>query len=235
MIRTWVHATLIFLVTLTCVAPASGEGVRVSPVSIAFPASTGAGSVRIDNARRTPVSFQVDVYRWSQESGADVLTPTRELAVAPTVFEIAPGEGRLVRLALAPSQRRAVVEQSFRLILRELPTHAAQTGRSRVLLELSLPVFATSRDARPMLDINTEGSALHISNDGGAHVRIVGLGAENVSVASPRYLLARSRFSRPLPPSAKTVTLSYIPAGAHEIEREIIRLSGPGALHTPQR
>lgn len=61
MMKAWVHAALSFFVTVLIVAPASADGVRVSPVSIAFPASAGAGSVRIDNARRTPVSFQIDV------------------------------------------------------------------------------------------------------------------------------------------------------------------------------
>lgn len=228
-----------FLVVLALVfsgaalAPAMADGVRVSPVAITFPAAAGSGSVRIDNGRATAVSFQIDVYRWTQVDGVDVLTPTRDVAVAPTVFEIAPGAGRIVRLALAPSQRGAQSEQSFRLIARELPQDAVSSGRSRVVLELSLPVFATVRGGAPQLDVRREHGAVHVSNNGLAHLRLLDMRGDPHAAAierAPRYILAGSQFSRPLPSNPAALRFSFIAAGANETVQQTFQLTDPAAL-----
>lgn len=219
-----------FVAFLLCAAsaPAHADGIRVSPVAVAFPASTGVGSVRIENGRDAPVSFQIDLYRWTQEDGRDVLTPTRDLAAAPTVFEIAPGAGRIVRLALAPARRGAATEQAYRLIARELPSEIAPTSHARIVLELSLPVFATVRGGAAHMEVRRDGGAVHIRNAGNAHLRLLDLKCEpaiGVVAAPPRYLLAQSGFSRPVPDAATALKFSFLPAGANEIRHQTHRLT----------
>lgn len=213
--------------------PAVAQGVRVSPVAIVFPATSGAGSVRIENGRAAPVSFQIDVYRWTQDDGVDVLTPTRDIAAAPTVFELPPGAGRIVRVALAPGQRAAHAEQAFRLIARELPGENAPAGRARVVLELSLPVFATVRGAVPQVEVHREAAVVHVSNAGGAHMRLLDIKCEPSATGlarTPRYLLAGSRFSRPLSGNAAALRFSFLAAGDNDPVQQTHRLADIAAV-----
>lgn len=230
-----------FASALTCasVATAVPTGLRVSPVVVTFPASSGAGSVRIDNGRATATSFQIDVYRWTQVDGADVLAPTRDIAVAPSIFELAPGAGRIVRVALAPARRTADREQAFRLIVRELPTGEAVAGRARVVLELSLPVFATVRDAASQLVAHRDGAAITVANAGSGHMRVLalktGYGADVVPGA-PRYLLAGSVMRRPLSANVDALRVLFIPVGAHEPVEQSIRVrADPAAVGAHDR
>lgn len=116
---------------------------------------------------------------WSQENGKDVLTPTREVLVNPTIFEV-PANGRqLVRLGLLgkPAQD---VERSYRLVLREVPSAAQLKGGTvGVLLQVSVPLFVPLEGAAAKLDwratLAGKDLTLDIANRGNRHAQILHL------------------------------------------------------------
>lgn len=179
-------------------AHAQSRGIGVAPVLVKIPAERGVGALRIDNGRAVATAFEVDVYRWSQANGADVLEPTREVAVAPSVFEVAPQEQQLVRIAIAPHARAGEREAAYRLLIRELPPQVRPTTGPLVLLEMSVPVFAARRNATPRLVAHdVGGGASTLANSGAAHIRLVEVGPPHAPTRdAPRYLLAGASFTR---------------------------------------
>lgn len=219
-------------------AQAQPSGVRVAPVTLALPAGKNVDSLRLDNGRSLPVSFQVDAYAWTQENGRDVLTPTRAIAAAPSVFEVPPGGGRLVRVALSPSGRDATKEQAFRLIIKELPTGASPVGRARILLELSIPVFATVQNAAPMLSVSHDAGGVRLANAGRAHVRLVGVQTDAHGAAAtsfPRYLLAGSSAPLDFPQAARAARVSFLTLGATAPSEQVLALAPDPVLVASRR
>ncbi|MGE0044471.1 MAG: molecular chaperone [Hyphomonadaceae bacterium] len=182
---------LLFIGALIFSAPAHAQsaGIRVSPVLIELNARS-MGSLRIANGRAREASFEMIAYAWTQEGGEDVVAPTQSLLIAPRIFAIAPGREQIVRLALAPEARGGAREQAFRLLMRELPPPTRpETQGPRLVLEMSMPVFATPPNASPSLHarrITIAGRPmLALSNRGSARAAFT-----QQTPGLPRYLLA---------------------------------------------
>src|SRR5690606_27833711 len=137
------------------VASAQTGGIRVAPVLVSLSPERAIGSVRLHNGRATPVSFEVEAFVWTQVDGADRLTPTNALIVAPGVFEIAPNSEQTLRLGVrGPSSNS---EAAYRILVRELPAPRRDGVALGFALEMSLPVFVTPSGARPNLTTHAEG------------------------------------------------------------------------------
>lgn len=214
-------ALLLVPFALPLIPPASAEtnGVQVTPVIIVVPPDQRLTSVRVRNWRDAEVSFEVDVLAWRQEDGADVLSETDEVVVAPSVFAIRPGEEQIVRLALMGAAREAGREDTYRLILRQLPAGEAETGL-RVQLQMSLPVFAPRRSLETTLEARRtpDGAGVVLTNTGNGFVRLAGVSyAPDQGIADlPRYLLAGEAIVRPLPRGVGALRVVFASLGAPE-------------------
>lgn len=205
-------------------AIAGPGGIGVAPVLVEVPVERGVGSLRVNNTRDVAVSFEVSTFRWTQADGVDVLDPTREILVAPSVFEIAPGSQQIVRIALAPAVRTRKVETPFRLIVRELPPPVRTQNGPTILLEMSVPVFASIRGAAPEFTARAAGaSGVTLTNTGGAHARLLHVGAGGSSTSrTPRYLLPGASVTRPFPVSDGALRLTVADtAGLRASEQDI--------------
>lgn len=114
---------------------------RVTPVTIERTAPAVAASLTLSNADSRQLAVQVRVFRWRQVNGKDVLEPTSDVAVSPPMAML-PSKGesvvRVVRLSKAP----IASEESYRILVDELPTPAATSGSAvRLLLRYSIPAF----------------------------------------------------------------------------------------------
>lgn len=204
-------------------------GIQVAPVMLAMSAERNITSLRVRNTRQRAVSFEVDVYAWTQVDGRDVLTASPDLLVAPGVFEIPAGGEQVVRLGVvntAPNTERA-----FRIILRELPSPRRDGAALGFTLEMSLPVFITPPQARGELETRVErrvtGPVLLVANIGQTHVQVAGLDvADGAPIPSPRYLLAGARAEIPLPPQARTLRLRTAEIGRAPTER-VVHVADP--------
>jgi fimbrial chaperone protein len=199
-------------------ASAQSGGVRVAPVLVSLSPERSIGSVRLHNGRPTPISFEVDAFAWSQLNGVDQLTPTRELIVAPGVFEIPPGGEQTIRLGARNADANA--ESAYRILLRELPT-ARQNGLALgFALEMSLPVFVTPRGAEAAITSRVEGQRLILTNTGRSFTQIALIDGQQ-RLDAPRYLLAGASAEIVIPTQAPSVRLLEADAGGHHSERAI--------------
>ena len=89
-------------------AVASASGLQVSPVTLTLQATQNADGLWLSNSGDDVVHAQVRVYQWSQENGAEKLTPSRELLVSPPVVQLAPSERQLIRVIRAAAPAGAV-------------------------------------------------------------------------------------------------------------------------------
>jgi len=171
---------------------AHGANLQISPVSISFQPGQNAAGIQLQNNGDTPIYGQVRVYAWDQKDGADVLTPTTSLVASPPVIEIAANSAQTIRLV-----RRAVVpgatEQTYRILIDELPRGDSQPGNVAIRLQYSVPAFVLPVDtqAAPALEWSTFERAgawhLRVNNGGALHAQIgatsVRLGSQNIELS----------------------------------------------------
>jgi fimbrial chaperone protein len=115
--------------------PAAAGSFQVNPVNIILAAGRQTASLTIRNNDAAPVAVRVATYRWTQENGRDVYSPTGDLIASPPIFTIAAGATQLVRVGLVDRQGRA-----YRVILEEIPRRQVG-GAVQVALRLNLPLY----------------------------------------------------------------------------------------------
>ena len=131
-------ATLIAALTaFGAVSPALAGSFQVNPVNIELPAGGSSTSLTIRNNDADPVSVRVIAMRWTQENGADVYAPTKDVIVSPPMFTIKGGATQLVRVGL----RSRTPGAAYRVILEEIPVQKADSNGIQVALRLNLPLY----------------------------------------------------------------------------------------------
>jgi fimbrial chaperone protein len=178
-----------------------GGSLSISPIRLTLSSGQTTGSLSLRNTGTESSSVQMQIMRWSQTEGSDVLEETEELLATPPIFSIEPGGVQVIRVGL----RRAIDpsnEIAFRLILREIPPPPNEdfTGM-RMVLELSLPVFVLPLiTAEPSLQwgiVRNEDNALTLTvrNGGNAHIKIKEIrlasvgGGDAGTIQVPKYVL----------------------------------------------
>ena len=192
---------------------ADAGSLRIMPIRVETAPDARFCSLTIANDEDQPVSVQVRGYGWSKDaSGTDVLTEDSAFQVNPTILTLAAREQRLVRCGLPPLPGKgAQNEQTWRLLIDELPRPGPSLGGIRTLLRISLPVFRAPADAQPdlvwsMREAVTGGAAqpeLVIENHGSRHAQVLALEVISAQVgqtiAGSFYILAGGRAVVALP------------------------------------
>ena len=160
-------------------ASAWASGLQVSPVSISVPAAQNAEGLWLCNTGDTPVRAQVRVFRWTQENDADQLAPTKDLLASPPMIELAVGERQLIRAIRLGAPPTDGAEQTYRLIIDELPSEDPKRKGLQYVLRYSVPVFVQPAGApasEPQLQwaLQREGgkTLLEVANSGGTHAQL---------------------------------------------------------------
>jgi len=177
--RRYLFALLATLPQLLCLLPAAAANLQISPVSIQFRAGQGAAGINLQNYGDTPLYGQVRVYAWDQRDGQDVLTPATDVVASPPVMEIAARSTQVIRL-VRRSNNQPATEQTYRILIDEIPRNDAAAGATGVAIRLqySVPVFAMPVDdkAAPRLlwtVLRKDGNwILRVRNDGSLHAQI---------------------------------------------------------------
>ncbi len=189
-------------------APATAQdagAIQITPILIQASPRTGLGSFRVHNGRNHETAFQLEAFAWSQDSnGESVLTPAPDMVLAPAIFLVPASGDQIVRFAVPHAALGGAVEQSYRILLRELPNGDAPAMGFRLVLEMSMPVFVTPAGARGELSVqhirDADGApALRLTNTGAARVQLSDTGD---AIDLPRYLLAGQQITRPAPTQA---------------------------------
>ncbi len=173
------------IAAVTCVLAtslASASGLQVSPVSLTLPATQNAEGLWLSNTGDTVLHAQVRAYRWTQDERGDQLTPTRELLISPPMLELAAGARQLIRAIRLGAPPESGIEQTYRLVIDELPV-AQPDGRGlHYVLRYSVPVFVEPAGAvsgAPELQWTLRHeeakTTLEVVNHGSAHAQLVDL------------------------------------------------------------
>ncbi len=163
---------------LAIAGPAWASTLSVSPIRLVLTPGAPLGTFTVNNEGGLPARAQLVMSTWRQEDGKDVLTPTRDVLVNPTIFEVGANSRQLVRLGLQVPA--AAVERSYRLVLDEIPTAAQiKAGTIGVRLRISVPLFVPVEGAVADLGwratVNGRDIRFDISNKGGRHAQILRL------------------------------------------------------------
>ncbi|WP_157831909.1 fimbrial biogenesis chaperone [Thalassospira marina] len=175
---------------------ASAAALRVSPVLLDLIAPTSATGLRIWNDSNQSVDIQVRVFRWVQKDGQQSYQPTTDVVASPPISTLQAGSQNIIRIVRV-SRQPVVNEESYRLVVDELPSPSLQEGGNvTVVLRHSIPLFfsqavldqpdvewnvQTQSDGSMRLDAVNRGprrlkiSNLSLSGQGNEEVRYAGL------------------------------------------------------------
>jgi fimbrial chaperone protein len=151
--------------------------INIAPTRLELNARSRYTSFTLTNSGNMPMLFQVEAHAWTQKGNDDLLTPTRDLIVAPPVLSIDAGTARIVRVALRDVQPGAR-ELSYRLIVSQVPDKVKAPGL-RFIYQLNVPLFVAPASAvqrrlawSARLDHVKRRIAVTIENVGNVHFRI---------------------------------------------------------------
>lgn len=169
------------LAGLVAAATVEAAGLGISPVTAEFAANETVKGIQLNNSSQAVVRAQVRVYVWTQDGGEDRLLPSKALVVSPPMLSLEPGQEQLLRvIRTGPVDAAdAVREQSYRLLIDELPDPAAPPRAGlNFVMQYSVPVFVAAaapmaRPAQPLSWwIEAQSLRLRTRNDGVQHAQI---------------------------------------------------------------
>ncbi|KEQ52685.1 molecular chaperone [Sphingobium chlorophenolicum] len=188
--------------------PAEAAALRVLPVRIELAADKQFCALTVANDDAAATTIQIRGYGWRKDGeGNDRLDPDAGPAVNPSIVSIPAGETRLIRCSLPAGGGGR--EESYRLVIDELPTGPVAPGMLRTLLRISIPLFRAPAGAAPMLDwamVKGGGGQprIAIANRGDRHVQVAGVSlypsgsGKAATLERGFYLLAGGRIELPL-------------------------------------
>lgn len=153
---------------------ASASGLQIAPTSLEMAAAGPAQALWLTNSGDHELRAQVRAYKWSQAGGKDALDPTQALVASPPMLAVPPGGRQLVRV-IRTGQDTAAGEQTYRLLVDELPLEAAKGTGVTYVLRYSVPVFVGASGTPSLKWSGTPGRdtlELTVSNAGTAHAQI---------------------------------------------------------------
>lgn len=146
---------------------------QARPTLVEVSPGNRAGRLVLANTGDAPMTAQVRVFAWSQAGGEDRLADTDQIALSPAIVKIPAGGEQLVRVVLVDPST-ASTDQSFRLVVDELPSPATeQDAAIELRLRYLIPLFVRAAGAdAPVVQCNLAVGELSCSNSGGRPARL---------------------------------------------------------------
>ncbi|OAM52345.1 hypothetical protein A7981_02345 [Methylovorus sp. MM2] len=188
--RSWWAATFVAVVGLAMLvsdAAVGASALQITPLRLEFTKLQSMTTLTIKNRGTTATLVQMDVYKWTQQNGEDVLEPSRDVLVSPPVFTVDPHGEQVIRAVVRrkPDEQKEI---TYRLFLREIADRATEESTNetvRVLLGFSLPIFvkpniASEHDvvwtAKKLADHKV---SIKLNNQGQQHLQVSSFQLEN--------------------------------------------------------
>lgn len=173
----------VLIAGLALAGMANAAGLQVSPVSLSLTPSQNADGLWLSNTGESVVHAQVRVYHWAQEGDEEKLTSSRGLVISPPMLQLAPGDKQLIRVIRvgAPPSGAGAVEDSYRVVVDELPIENKNQKGLQFVLHYSIPVFieptaaTTAPQLRWSLQRNSDHATVEIANSGTGHAQIANM------------------------------------------------------------
>ncbi|MEA1064097.1 molecular chaperone [Erwinia sp. HR93] len=195
------------------------------PIDPILTANDNATPLWLENQGKTPVTLQVRIVRWRQETGRERYSSQQDVAASPPVIRVEPQNKQLVRL-MKQTAVPAGQEWAYRIVVDEIPqpSEAGSAANLGVKLQMrySIPLFVygvgrtTQRDAANHVSVDASKLAwgvmeeagqrlLWVRNRDNVHVRLSQVSLEGASGKNILadgllgYVLAGSERRWPLP------------------------------------
>lgn len=159
---------------LAAASHASASGLQIAPTSIEMASAGPAQALWLTNTGDHELRAQVRAYKWTQTGGKDQLDATQALVASPPMLSVPPGGRQLVRV-IRTGQDAGAGEQTYRLLVDELPLEAAKGTGVQYVLRYSVPVFVGVSGTPSLKWSGAPGHdtlELTVSNSGTAHAQI---------------------------------------------------------------
>jgi fimbrial chaperone protein len=145
------------------------------------------------------VTFEAQLFNWSQDGDGDQLVPATDVVVVPPLFTIPPGGRQLVRIA--PRSRPADHEVAYRVQFHEVPPPPPPGFVGvRTLLKISVPLVYEMKNGREAVEwratLGAKGALqLSAANHGSRFAHFGGIEIRDdarlvAHVNGPQYVLA---------------------------------------------
>jgi fimbrial chaperone protein len=231
--RSHLFVAILLLPLLPATGKAQPASLAVTPVVVTLAAGQTATTIQVTNHGAGSTAMQARIYRWTQPSNDDVLTPTDDIIVSPPIFTVPEGGSQTMRLLLRGGPRTGG-ERTYRLLLDEVPPANGQARRVVLALRLSMPVFLdAATPGHPALQWRAERNpggqtVLTVSNTGTGYTRISTVGVTLSDGSHPK-VVSRTPTAYVLAGAAhQWVVEDSRPAGA--LQLTVTSLSGKSEL-----
>jgi len=156
---------------------------QVTPVLLQVDAPNNAATVTLRNSGSKPLTAQIRVFRWDEASGQEKLDPTTDVVASPPAVQLQPEQDyvlRIVRLKSMPVEH----EESYRLLIDELPDAQFQTRTVNFVVRHAIPVFfdsPTTLTSQFTAKVKQSAHAitLTVANDGDRRIRLAGVNIQD--------------------------------------------------------
>jgi len=175
----------IVLLVLLIFCPSEGFPINfsINPVRIFFEGGKKTDILTIKNESTDSASLQINAVAWTQdETGENIYSPTEDILFYPKLFEINPGEEKIIRIGKKVS--RSDMERTYRLFIEEIPDNTQlETTSVKILMKVGIPVFILPVNAAASGRIESielrEGSLrVDVTNEGNTHFIIKSMKVE---------------------------------------------------------
>lgn len=171
--------------------------IGVSPILLELSAKRATRVLEVSNPSGQAVHIQIRLFAWSGGGTEERYTPSQDVGFSPPMFELAPGQKQVVRLAIqnAPTQ-----EMSYRLFVDQIDA-PIMVGDVAMPVRMALPLFILPEIQAPgvvdwRIETDETGPLLVARNRGGRRVRLTNLegegpdGVTSVATGLAGYVLA---------------------------------------------
>jgi len=166
----------LFFILLLPSSAVSGN-FRVSPSIIELDRASKSGVVNVINDDTEPLSLQIKLFEWSQDSeGADKYIESTDLVYFPRIMTVEAGKERILRVGIkAPAVER---ERTYRVFIEEIPQpRKVDSGNAAIVavaIRFGVPIFVkpVKEDIRgeiAKMELTDGKLNIALSNTGNAH------------------------------------------------------------------
>jgi fimbrial chaperone protein len=164
--------------SLWAMAPASAGSIGIFPVTI--DSSNPTATLTLRNNSDKPSGVQVRIFKWSQKNGRDSLVPTTDAVVSPPQISMQANGEYVVRVVRSSNAPAMDGEDSYRVLVDEIPRLEGNGTQVAIALRQSIPVFFSNGNAaEPQVKwqvLNRKGRmVVRATNTGQKRARISGL------------------------------------------------------------
>ena len=172
---------VVLIVAVASPAMLNAASFQVTPVRAILDARNDNTFFEFENTDTEEVSVQVEIMKWSQEDGEDILENTGDFVIVPRIITLDPDARQVVRLGLL-SAPQSDIEATYRIFFTEIrASDEPATNNVSMRLRVSIPVFVNPETLlTPSLQLSdvqteTDHTALEFYNNGNQHIQVLGI------------------------------------------------------------